>query len=257
MQIDSSLFAFCSHGYVKIKIADTNNLRLLRLKVMNVFKESLLANGLNAGMLERLDGLHNILNLPDINNFRIDCIERLNALEGFNARLLLDPLPDFFTSLFGPDQLIQKSVNLVIQRPADQDNSELHRDYPGNSEFEIVVWIPMVNCPVDMSMYVLDFHRSVEVARGLERNAELGWDFLKQRVKEHAKHIPVDFGEALVFMTPLFHGSNINTTDRTRVSFNFRLKGLFYPCGMRDPYAFWSVLRTSAFTSRMLQDLHE
>jgi len=244
-------------GYQKFRVHDVDNLSLFRSEVLRIFQESLVDIGVDGNSLKRLDDLHKVLTGNDINNYRLRCIEKLNAMELINNRLLLDPLPGVVTSLIGHDQLIQRNVNLVVQRPLDIDNSELHRDYPGNSEFEIVIWIPMVDCPSDMSMYVLDFTNSVDVARRIKSSPEAGWSALHETVKNHAVFVPVDFGEALVFMTPLFHGSDINKNERTRVSFNFRLRGLFHPSGLRDAYAFWRLLNVSEFTKKMLQGFND
>lgn len=233
------------------------NLSLLRSEVLRIFQDSLSDIGVDGNSLNRLDDLHKVLTVSDINDYRLRCIKKLNEIDSINKRLLLDPLPGFVTSLIGPDQLIQKNVNLVIQRPLDIDNSELHRDYPGNSEFEIVIWMPMVDCPSDMSMYVLDFNRSVDIAKRIKNSPEGGLSALHETVKNHGVFVPVDFGEALVFMTPLFHGSKINQNERTRVSFNFRLRGLFHPNGLRDAYSFWRVLNVSEFSKKMLQDLDD
>ena len=52
---------------------------------------------------------------------------------------------------------LQKKVNLSIQLPKD-DSSLLpvHSDvWQGDSPYELVLWIPLVNCAKTKSMYIL------------------------------------------------------------------------------------------------------
>ena len=67
----------------------------------------------------------------------------------------------FIKSLVGNELVIQKRINLSIQLPND-DSSLLpvHADvWNGDSPFELVMWIPMVNCYNSKSMFILPFGR--------------------------------------------------------------------------------------------------
>jgi len=254
--LESNYSNLISRGFCLVDLTDEAQLNNFRAEFETIVKQEIVESSLSYPKYFSLANLHQVLNQKDINNIRLRIIEKLNSLGNINARLMVNPLPEFFRSILGPDELIQKNVNLVIQRPSDSDISELHRDYPGNSEFELVVWVPMVDCSKEMSMYVLDFDKSIDVARKMKNNPENGWSFLRESVDKHAEEFPVKFGQALVFMTPLFHGSRVNISSQTRVSFNFRLKALFSPTGIRDSFSFWNLFCISEFTRRCIEDLH-
>ena len=52
--------------------------------------------------------------------------------------------------------MVQKTINIVIQPPKDQNPTIPHRDAPPNSFYEIVLWIPLTDCYETKSMYVID-----------------------------------------------------------------------------------------------------
>jgi len=143
-------------------------------------------------------------------------------------------------------------VNLVIQRPKDQDNSELHRDFPSNSGFELVIWLPLVDCSTSMSLYLVDRKESSGIAKALKDTDGSDWQTVKDRVESNPPFVEVKFGECLIFLTPLFHGSKVHYENSTRFSFNFRMKPLFAPSGLKDPYSFWEIFSTSEFTKLAL-----
>ena len=39
-----------------------------------------------------------------------------------------------------------QNINFSIQRPSDQQRAPFHKDSPPNSPYEIVVWLPLVDC---------------------------------------------------------------------------------------------------------------
>ena len=60
-------------------------------------------------------------------------------------------------SLIGNEVAMQLRVNLSIQLPKDNSSLlPLHSDvWSGDSPFETVVWIPLVNCYKSKAMYIL------------------------------------------------------------------------------------------------------
>ena len=199
-----------------------------------------------------LERFHKLHLGTDLNTFRLRLISELNDTVSLNSQLLLDPLPTIVEHLLGPDLLIQRHVNLVIQRPGDVDNAELHSDFPANSAFEVVVWVPMVDCDKSNGLYLQSLAQTKSMINELQESEGESWARVKAKVEEDAIAIPVAFGECLIFMTPLFHGSKINTSNVTRTSFNYRVKGMFSPCGKKDPFNFWEIAKISAFTKTAL-----
>lgn len=149
--------------------------------------------------------------------------------------------------LLGPDLLVQKSTNLVIQQPNDPNPSELHRDAPANSPYEVVVWLPLVDCFGTKSMYVLDREKTAEALGRLERNPA-DWEGFHDHCLEVGENVPAAYGTALFFWTGLFHGSRVNTEHETRFSLNMRYKSLFSPGGLKEPFEFFKIHRLSPLT---------
>ena len=47
-------------------------------------------------------------------------------------------------------------MNLVIDIPHSESNSEFHRDAPLNSFYELVFWIPLTSSKNSKNFYILD-----------------------------------------------------------------------------------------------------
>ena len=86
-------------------------------------------------------------------------------------------------SMLGADLLVQRTINLVIQTPNDKNPTIPHRDAPPNSYFEIVIWIPLVDCGDTKSMYTIDISSTKTALEQLEKNPENWESFLNSREK--------------------------------------------------------------------------
>ena len=64
---------------------------------------------------------------------------------------------EFLDLLLGNEVSMQLRVNLSIQLPHDESSLlPLHSDvWSGDSPYEIVVWLPLVNCFSTKSMFIL------------------------------------------------------------------------------------------------------
>jgi sporadic carbohydrate cluster 2OG-Fe(II) oxygenase len=181
-----------------------------------------------------------------LNELRMQLIEHCNQhidsstliFEAFNEKIL---------KLLGPDLLVQKSTNLVIQQPNDPNPSELHRDAPANSPYEVVVWLPLTDAYGTKSMYMLNRN---ETGKALEAIGDMkdNWPAFEAYCLDHSAGVDVPFGTALFFWTGLFHGSRINDTDETRWTLNMRYKSLFAPNGMKEPFEFFKIFSMSPLT---------
>jgi sporadic carbohydrate cluster 2OG-Fe(II) oxygenase len=152
-------------------------------------------------------------------------------------------------SLLGPDLLVQKNTNLVIQQPGDPNPSELHRDAPANSPYEVVVWLPLVDCFRTKSMYIVNREKTAAALAKLSAAPD-EWNEFHDHCVSVADNVDAPYGTALFFWTGLFHGSRINQEKETRFSLNMRYKGLFSPNGLKEPFEFFKIFKTSPM-SRM------
>ena len=129
---------------------------------------------------------------------------------------------------------MQRKVNLSIQMPND-DSSLLpvHSDvWSGCSPFEVVVWIPLVNCSKTKSMFILPKNEKNKFYKKFykSKNANKLYDSIKKKTK----WINIKFGQALIFSHQLMHGNLVNQTRETRWSFNCRFKSLMSPYDKKD-----------------------
>ena len=245
-------------GFPVFPISDHQKYDNLCCDVRRVFSE--------AGVIDSVDRQNHCLffeqlhfaspfDATDINDIRVRLISAL-ASENLKINAQIFQLVESeVTSILGPDLLIQRGVNLVVQRPNDPDPSEPHRDFPANSAFEIVIWLPLSDCPIERTMYAVSFEESLCIAQRLRAGYYTKLEMFNSDVIRRSLPIPVAFGEVLIFLTPIFHGSLINSSNRSRVSFNTRVKSFFSPSGSKDPFLFWDLLNVSPVTKRGLQAL--
>ena len=147
--------------------------------------------------------------------------------------------------LIGNDILVQKLLNVVIQSPKDKNYTTPHRDAPPNSFFEIITWIPLVNCKKTKSMWLYDLDNTKKILKKQEKNPKQWNNSFKNFKKEY---VDVKFGECLLFLPGLYHGSDINKTEETRISLNTRFESLFSPSKRKFPVHFFRLHKISKIT---------
>ena len=103
--------------------------------------------------------------------------------------------------LVGNELSMQKRVNLSIQFPKDKSSLlDLHSDvWSGDSPFEAVVWLPLVNCYKTKSMYILppNKYKKFEKIFKDKKNNDSKKIFLK--IKKDLIWLKVNFGEIVIF----------------------------------------------------------
>ena len=133
--------------------------------------------------------------------------------------------------LVGNELSMQKSVNLSIQFPKDNSSLlALHSDvWSGDSPFEVVAWLPLVNCYGTKSMYILPPKKYSKFEKIFQNKKHNDSETIFKKIKKDLKWIKVNYGEVLIFNQCLPHGNIVNQTSETRWTFNCRFKGLFTP----------------------------
>lgn len=172
---------------------------------------------------------HHHVKSPDtLNDLRLKCIARLNAFYG--ARHMLRALArDALDEIVGNELVQQKRINLSIQLPNDDSSLlPLHSDvWAGDSPYEVVLWVPLVDCKGTRSMFILPTEHT---ERATARMHELGSvDRLFDEIEKDLVWIDIKRGEYLLFTPTLLHGNVVNRTHETRWSLNCRFKSLFSP----------------------------
>lgn len=222
---------YLQEGYITRPAADEDALRWMRNEVVSLITSDLkLPHEIEPTQL--LNDIHKYVAVTDLNKFRLKIIRGINAIPEFRHNYF-KVARSYLEALVGNELAMQLRVNLSIQLPND-DSSLLpvHADtWSGDSPFETVAWIPLVDCYKSKAMYIM----SPKAAFNLNANfVELGGktsEDIYQNNKENVKFIDVRYGEVLVFNQGLPHGNRINTETETRWSMNCRFKSVFTPYG--------------------------
>ena len=128
---------------------------------------------------------------------------------------------------------MQLRINLSIQLPGDESSLlPIHADtWSGDSPYEVVVWLPLVDCYGTKGMYILPPGESIKLSEQLSRQAITNSEALYKSIENNINWLEVKYGEVLIFDQALPHGNRINEEPETRWSLNCRFKGVFTPYG--------------------------
>jgi sporadic carbohydrate cluster 2OG-Fe(II) oxygenase len=131
---------------------------------------------------------------------------------------------------------MQRALNLSIQLPGDDSSLlPLHSDvWSGNAPYEVVFWLPLVDCYKTKSMYVLPRHKSDKVLADFTRYSSLSAEAFFRELEPELEWMEVPFGKALLFTHSVIHGNRVNEEATTRWSMNVRFKSLLSPYGSKE-----------------------
>ena len=222
---------YLKQGYVIRSVADLEALDWIRNKFIGLLSE-ILGTTLDESPEHVLNQIHKRVSVSQLNTFRLKVIQGINAIEDFRSMYFRVAKP-YLETLVGNELAMQLRVNLSIQFPND-DSSLLpvHADtWSGDSPYEAVVWLPLVDCYRTKAMYLLPPHASKELRKEFAVRAGNSSEDLYQAVKNDVRFLEVRYGEVLIFDQGLPHGNRINNESETRWSMNCRFKGVFTPYG--------------------------
>ena len=173
--------------------------------------------------------------------------------------LFLQENLDVFVDLLGPDLDMQSNPHLRVTRPNLEDDAiGWHRDtFYGNMFWECNLWLPIFPLAKDSGLLVLEgLHlkpssniRAIEeknafknaVQRGSLEN-ELGYPYMPKtddtilhRNEKDALLLSPKVGQAIFFFGYLPH-CPYNKSDKTRASFDLRIKAMLAASNTKDEY---------------------
>jgi sporadic carbohydrate cluster 2OG-Fe(II) oxygenase len=194
--------------------------------------------------LNKFHTFHDVARLTDgeFNENRRRLIEEINSSNHSLSRIF-DMCEEQIVKWLGPDVVIQKSINLTIQRPNDPYPTEIHRDSPPNSPYEVTIWIPLTDCLKTKALFLTPLDKSMEIASKLQSYDSCA--SFEAEVTRCSNCIPALFGQSLFFSPTLFHYSVKNQEDETRFSLNLRVKNMYTPYGLKHPAAFFTPIKHS------------
>jgi len=132
------------------------------------------------------------------------------------------------------DTCVQSSPTPRILHPGSHGTS-LHADYwYGHGISSYTVWVPIVNCIPGSTFFLDPIHSNLN-------NNPLHSSALQESLRQLSTNVYTDSNQVLpppssvcIFSSAQLHGSPLNTSNSTRVSFDFRLSRLNDPTSTKD-----------------------
>lgn len=163
-----------------------------------------------------------------LNDLRVTVISKLSA-QPWVRPAYFQTAQHTLEALVGNELVMQRNLSLSVQLPNDDSSLlPLHSDaWSEDSPFEVVLWIPFVDCFATKSMFVLSPEASRRWAARMHEFSDV--EKLYEAVEPEATWLEIPYGHVLVFTHTLMHGNRINREPTTRWSMNVRFKSLFSP----------------------------
>jgi sporadic carbohydrate cluster 2OG-Fe(II) oxygenase len=222
---------YLQRGYIIRPVADDEALDWIKNHFSRIVAEILDISN-HQSIDDLLNSIHTKVPVLELNTFRLKVIRAINALPDFREKYFRVAKP-YLETLAGNELAMQTRINLSIQYPADDSSLlPLHADtWSGDSAFEIVVWLPLVNCYGTKAMYILCPEEATRQGAKLLENAEKTSEDLFRSVETKLQYLEVKVGEVLLFNQTIPHGNRVNNELETRWSMNARFKSIFTPYG--------------------------
>lgn len=222
---------YLHQGYIVRPVADVEALEWIRSQFISLIKKNL-GSVLDGRPEDTLNQIHRQVGVAELNAFRLKIIRGFNAIEQFREMYFRVARP-YLETLVGNELAMQRRVNLSIQLPGDGSSLlPVHADtWSGDSPYEVVVWLPLVDCYRTKAMYLLPPDQSVKLNQYFAEWAGNSSEALYQSIKNDVNWLEVRYGEVLIFDQALPHGNRINDEPETRWTINCRFKGVYTPYG--------------------------
>ncbi len=219
---------FLKNGYI-IKPADKEILNQIRDCYIKLINENLSVKYYDSPE-NLLNNIHEKVSVEELNSFRLKMIRGINSIPNFRE-LYFKSARSYLEMLVGNELAMQLRVNLSIQFPGDASSLlPVHADtWAGDSPFEVVVWIPLVDCFGTKAMYILPPEKSKKLNENFAILAGGDSESLFQSIEKDVEWLEVKFGEIIIFDQALPHGNRVNSENQTRWSMNCRFKSIFTP----------------------------
>ena len=221
---------FEKKGYLVKDITDSQSLAKIRKIFVNLIKKNILIKTKYTKDSDILNFIHKNIQSNKLNNFRLKLINEVNKNKELR-RLYYNVARSYLDILLGNELSMQLRINLSIQLPDDKSSLlPLHSDvWSGDSPFEIVVWLPLVDCYKTKAMYILPPSKYEKMKKIFLHKASKSSEKIFKKIKKDLYWIKIKYGQVLLFNQCLPHGNIVNKENETRWSLNCRFKGVFTP----------------------------
>lgn len=221
---------FADHGYVILPVENQEALQRIQARVVKSACQ-FLGQPEPADASAFLNRVHQNLPLSQLNGLRLAVISALRedsqAFQSDYYALVTQALE----ALVGNELAMQRSVGLSVQLPEDDSSLlPIHADvWDGDSPYEVVVWLPLVDCYRSKSMYLVPLPEDRPLQASLKEADLVDAESLYRHVSDKVEFLNVPFGHVLIFSQTLMHGNRVNRETETRWSMNCRFKSLLSP----------------------------
>jgi len=226
--------SYLREGFIIRDVADSGAHEWIVSTTARIAAEAIAAQR-PAGLAESiafLDNIHSSVSVARLNEFRVSVIQGLNSLPELRSAYFAVARP-FLEEIVGNELAMQQRVNLSIQMPNDSSSLlAVHADtWSGDSAYEVVVWLPLVNCYGTKAMYLLPPAHSAEFESSFPQNAGVSSETVFAAIADRVRWLEIRCGQVMVFDQSLPHGNRVNLESETRWSMNCRFKAVFTPYG--------------------------
>lgn len=221
--------AFLRDGHVVRPVEDRLALeRIRRLAAEAAARRLGLAAPADPGAF--LDRIHRQVGPGELNDVRLAVIQALNDAPWLRAAYY-GLARGLLHGLVGNELAMQRRLNLSIQLPDDESSLlPVHADvWDGDSPYEVVVWLPLVDCHRSKSMFLLPPDKGAAIEARFADFAGRSVEALYREIEPDLVWLDVPFGHVLLFSQNLMHGNRVNREPATRWSMNCRFKSLLSP----------------------------
>lgn len=177
-----------------------------------------------------LDAIHRDLPVERLNDVRLAVFRAMND-EDWLRPAYFAVARSAIETVVGNELAMQRRVNLSIQLP-DDDSSLLpvHADvWSGDSPYEVVLWIPLVDCHATKSMFITPPDTDHAIQSRLADMQGRSVEDLWHEIEPHVRFLDVPYGHYLLFSQNVMHGNRVNREGATRWSMNCRFKSVMSP----------------------------
>ncbi|MDP6709259.1 MAG: hypothetical protein QF893_23215 [Alphaproteobacteria bacterium] len=220
---------FLDDGHVVLPVADRPALDRLRDEIARLAAAHLGAAEPEDGDAF-LNGIHHQVTAEALNALRLAVINGINA-PAWSRQAYFSLARRALECLVGNELAMQRRLNLSIQMPSDASALlAVHADvWDGDSPFEAVVWLPLVDSYRTKSMFLLSPEAERRHEADFARFQDKSTDDLFRAVEDDLVWLDVPYGSVLLFNQNLMHGNVVNAEAESRWSMNCRFKSLFSP----------------------------
>ena len=220
---------FIRDGFLILKVDQTEPLNFIRVFIEDLIYKKISSAKNNKNILNEF---HEYIKIKEINNFRLDFINSMNSEPKIRSSYF-DIAKFILYDIVGNELAMQTKLNLSIQLPKDSSSLlPVHADtWSGDSPYEVVIWIPLVDCYKTKSMFILPQQKAHEIIKNFKSLSGKTAKEFYENIEKDLEWLNIPFGSMLIFNQSLPHGNVVNIEKETRWSMNCRFKSVFSPYG--------------------------